>query len=146
MPTPRKSLAALKLSGTLARNKAYYAGRIAASEGDFEPIGKSPRHFTAAERATWNELIKAAAPKLLHRNDRLTLEIVVKLLIRVRTTDAKASEINTLTANLAKLGLVPSDDLRHDSEPRPHHPKETPEERAERERREAIWAELDELD
>jgi hypothetical protein len=136
MPKPRKSLAQLSASGTLAKNKGRYADRIAAIPTVLMPIGKPPRHLPTDERALWAELVKAAPPGLLQRSDRIALEVACKLVARMRTADAKTSELNALMATLGKLGVSPLDRLRLNLEPPPPEPSA----------QDALWAELDELD
>ena len=136
MPKPRKSLAQLSASGTLAKNKGRYASRIAAIPTVLMPIGKPPRHLPAVERTIWAELTKSAPAGLLQRSDRIALEIACKLVARMRTVDAKTSELNGLMATLGKLGFSPLDRLRLNLEPPPPEPSA----------QDAIWDELDELD
>jgi hypothetical protein len=50
--------------------------------------------------------VRAAHSGLLARSDRLILEIATKLVVRLRTTDAKTSEVNALVNVLAKLGMT----------------------------------------
>jgi hypothetical protein len=57
-------------------------------------------------------LVRIAHPGLLARSDRLILEIAAKLVIRMRTTDAKTSELNALLNVLAKLGMTPASRLK----------------------------------
>jgi hypothetical protein len=67
---------------------------------------QTSNHLSPAERLVWAELVRIAHPGLLARSDRLILEIAAKLVIRMRTTDAKTSELNALMKVLAKLGMT----------------------------------------
>jgi hypothetical protein len=45
---------------------------------------------------------------LVTKHDRIALEIVVKMVVRMRTTEVKASELSSLIAVLGKLGMNPT--------------------------------------
>ena len=61
--------------------------------------------------------MRVAHPGLLARSDRLGLEVATKLVIRMRTTDAKTSEVNALMNVLAKLGMTPAARLKMNLQP-----------------------------
>jgi len=126
MPTPRKTLAQLAASGTLAKNVGRYKKRIASTCPTTKPIGNiAPRHFTRTERGVWAEVVKSAPPGLLHRSDRLAVEVLVKMIGRVRGPDAKTSDFSVLSNLLGRLGLNPVDRMRMDL---PSFPTSNPEE------------------
>ncbi len=114
MPTPRKTLAQLAASGTLAKNVGRYKKRIDAQSTPNKPIGKAPVHLTPQERGIWAELIKSAPSGLLQKSDRLAVEVVVKLVGRMRGPDAKTSDFAALSNLLGRLGLSPTDRLKMD--------------------------------
>jgi hypothetical protein len=87
-------------------NKARYAHRLALFRRSNCRLAVLQRHLEAAEKAVWAELVRVAHPGLLARSDRLILEIATKLVVRLRTTDAKTSEVNALMNVLAKLGMT----------------------------------------
>jgi hypothetical protein len=138
MPTPRKTLAQLAQTGTLAKHLGRYQTRIASRTTLIAPIGKAPANLSPIERAIWAEIVKIAPPWLLTKSDRLSLEIVVNLVARMRTSKIKTSELNVLFALLGKFGMNPADRLKMNLEPAPE-PKAQSEE-------EARYAELDQLD
>lgn len=139
MPTPRKSLSQLAVSGTLGKNLGRYQSRIAAQPNFIRPVGKAPPHLTPGERAVWAELVRAAPPGLLQRSDRLVLEVLSKLVVRMRTSsDPKSSELNSLVNVLTKMGLTPVDRTKLNLESPPEPSAQAAED--------ARWAELDELD
>jgi hypothetical protein len=117
MPTPRKNIEQLKLSGTFQMNKKRYEHRLATVPTIQLPVGRPPTHLGAAERLVWAELVRVAHPGLLTRSDRLILEIATKLVIRMRTTDPKTSEVNALMNVLAKLGMTPAARLKMNLQP-----------------------------
>jgi hypothetical protein len=138
MPTPRKSLRELLESGTLQKNIGRYQARIAAVANVISPIGRAPNHLTAPEKAIWAELVKTAPPGLLMKNDRLIVEVAVKLVHRMRTSEPKSSEINALATVLSKLGMNPTDRVKMNLEPPIDPSVQTEEDRR--------WAALDDLD
>ena len=107
MPTPRKSLAELALTGTLQRHPGRYAARLSGGTV-IEPIGRAPTHLSTNEKITWAEIAKQAPPGLLTKSDRISLEIVTKLVIRMRVGEMKPSELSSLMSLLGKLGMNPT--------------------------------------
>jgi phage terminase small subunit len=138
MPTPRKSIEQLKLSGSYQQNKKRYDNRLTTVPTIQLPVGRPPTHLEAAEKAVWAELVRVAHPGLLARSDRLILEVATKLVVRMRTTDTKTSEVNALMNVLAKLGMTPAARLKMNLQPLdiPIEPTATIN----------GWDELDELD
>jgi hypothetical protein len=117
MPTPKKTLAELQLSGTYAQNKKRYEHLTNPVVTIQLPVGRPPVHLTAAEEAVWAELVRTAHPGLLTRSDRLTMEIAAKLIVRMRTEDTKISETNALLSVLSRLGMNPAARLRMSLQP-----------------------------
>jgi phage terminase small subunit len=138
MPTPRKSLSQLAASGTLGKNLGRYQSRIAAQPNIIRPVGKAPPHLSTGERAVWAELVRAAPPGLLQRSDRLILEVLSRLVVRMRAADPKTSELNALVNVLTKMGLTPVDRTKLNLESPPEPSVKSAED--------ARWAELEELD
>jgi len=141
MPTPKKTLAELKLTGTYQTNKKRYEHLLNPVATIQLPIGPPPSHMLATEKAIWRELVRTAHPGLLARSDRLTLEIAAKLIVRMRTSDAKTSELNALMTVLAKLGMTAAARLKMNLQPLdlPANPSKQTEE-------EKVWDQLAELD
>lgn len=139
MPKRRKTLAELDKSGTLRHNLSKYQGRINALGVVSAPIGPAPRHFPPLERSIWVEIVRIAPPNLLTKSDRLIVEVVVRLVAKMRTAnELKTSDLNALSSVLAKIGLSPLDRLKMSLEPIPAAAVVSAEDKA--------WAELDELD
>jgi phage terminase small subunit len=107
MPTPRKTIAELVLSGTYQQNKKRYESRLAPQATVQLPVGRAPSHLLATERAIWAEVVKSAPEGLLGRPDRLIVEVACKFIARMRSSDLKVSELNALVNVLAKLGMDP---------------------------------------
>ena len=138
VPTPRKSLSQLAASGTLGKNLGRYQSRIAAVPHVIRPVGKAPPHLSSAERSVWAELVRGAPAGLLTRSDRLILEVLSRLVVRMRTSDPKTSELNCVVNVLSKMGLTPVDRNKLNLEAEPEASAKAAED--------ARWAELDELD
>lgn len=110
MPRPRTPSAQLELTGRLAHDPKRYASR---SEPDVSgPIGDAPEHFNEAQVAIWDELVSIAIPDVLANADRFLLELVVRLMDRLRNGTATDSNLTTLRQTLAQLGMTPADRSR----------------------------------
>jgi phage terminase small subunit len=140
MPTPKKNLAELRLSGTYQQNKRRYEHLTKPVPTILIPIGRPPMHLRPAEKAAWIELVRTAHPGLLSRSDRIIVEIAARLIVRMRHPDAKNSEYTALLTVLSKLGMTPASRLKLNLPP---IAVPTPEVQSEEDRQ---WAELDELD
>ena len=104
MARPRKSLQALKLSGTYAQNKKRYEARPdAPTPGPLKPLGRAPSYLTKEERACWKEIAGSGADAVLSFGDRLALEVVSKLLAKSRREELKPSQLSSLSKQLEKL-------------------------------------------
>jgi hypothetical protein len=136
MPTPRKSIAELKLSGTYQTHKARYEHRLNPVSTVLSPIGAAPRHLATLERAVWAEVVKNAPEGLLGRPDRIVLEVASRLIVKLRTGEYRPSDVGALLNVLTKLGLTPAARRKLNLEP-PVTVEPTTK---------SPWDELDELD
>jgi|GEM_PF-2351003 len=141
MPTPRKSLAQLAASGTLARHSGRYKSRLAAVPTIIHPPGRAPAHLNLDQKTVWAEIIRTAPQGVLMKSDRIIVEVLVRLLLKVRTTDGSTAEFNAIANVLGKLGMTPASRLSMNVE-RALEPHETAAEAKEN----ALLAELDALD
>jgi hypothetical protein len=141
MPTPKKTLAELQLSGAYQQNKKRYEHLTNPVVTIQLPIGRPPAHLEAAEKGAWAELVRTAHPGLLARSDRLCLEIAAKLIVRMRTSDAKTSELNALMTVLAKMGMTPAARLKMNLQP-----LELPTKPTDKTEEDKLWDQLAELD
>ncbi|RSL15569.1 hypothetical protein EDE15_1060 [Edaphobacter aggregans] len=107
MPTPRKTIQELMLSGTYQQNKGRYKARIEAemaaqaaqsAKPPTAAIGRAPAHLTADEKKVWAEIVKQS-PALSH-SDRLLVEVAVKLTVKLRTDGLKSAEMTKLISLL----------------------------------------------
>ena len=138
MPTPRKTITELAVSGTLGKNLGRYQARIASRTTVIAPIGKPPAHLPPVERGIWAEVVRSAPPGLLTKSDRISFEILCRLVARMRTAPFKVSELNALMAVLGKFGMTPGDRYRMNVEPIAEPRAQSAED--------AKWAALEELD
>ena len=141
MPTPRKSIAQLAASGTLGKHLGRYQARLAAVPTIIHPPGRAPVHFNPQQKVVWAEVLCTAPQGVLMKSDRFSVEILVNLLLKVRTTDGSTSEYNALINLLGKMGMTPASRQSMNIE-RSLEPHET----AAEARQNAVWAELDSLD
>jgi phage terminase small subunit len=141
MPKPRKSLAELAASGTLGKNLGRYQSRLDALPTVIHPPGRAPVHFDPQQKAVWAEVLRTAPEGLLMKSDRIVVEVLVRLLLKVRTSDGSTSEMNSLINLLGKMGMTPASRRAMNVERAPD-PHETAAEIKDK----ALWAELDALD
>jgi hypothetical protein len=107
MPRPRKSLDALKLSGTFQKTKGRYSGR---REIDNRDLGEPPKWLSPAARSAWREMV----PTLpwLRQSHRGIVAITSLLAAKMRTGELGMSGMNLLRQCLGSLGANPSDFAR----------------------------------
>ena len=106
MPTPRKPDNVLDISGARKRNKKRYANR-GAHATDSRAIGRAPAHLDANQKAAWRELVNSAAPGVLKKSDRLSIEVAARVLAEIRNGETQAAKVALLTSILHKCGMTP---------------------------------------
>jgi hypothetical protein len=141
MPTPRKSIAQLTASGTLTKHLGRYQSRLAAVPTIIHPPGRAPVHFSPQQKLVWAEVLRTAPEGVLMKSDRFSVEILVNMLLKLRTTNGSTSEYNAIANLLGKMGMTPASRQSMNVE-RSLDPHET----AAEARNNAVWAELDSLD
>jgi hypothetical protein len=102
----RKTTAELMLTGALDAKPGRYAGRLN-ELAPTEPLGKPPKHLTKEQRGIWKELESQVAPGVLFASDRITLELICRLIEKLRAGTIRALEQNLLLASLQQLGMTP---------------------------------------
>jgi hypothetical protein len=107
MPPQRKPLAVLEMNGSLKKNPKRYADRVPEEPG--KPLGPPPEAFTLELKSIWKELAHTAPKGVLHRSDRIAVEMACMVINRMRTTKIVASEFTLLRTLLASLGMTPAD-------------------------------------
>jgi hypothetical protein len=76
------------------------------------PIGNPPTHFSPALRIIWRELKLQSPPGVLTNSERLILEVMCGLVLRLRLGTISTGEMSQLIGCIAKLGLTPTDRVR----------------------------------
>jgi phage terminase small subunit len=102
----RKTTAELALTGALDAKPGRYANRHSDPQPT-EPLGKPPRHFTKDQRAIWKEISGQVAPDVLFASDRITLELICRLVEKLRAGTIKGMEQHLLLSSLQQLGMTP---------------------------------------
>jgi phage terminase small subunit len=107
MPQPRKPTLLHVIQGTRSRVDRSGEPR------DLRPLGEPPATLRGAALAAWREIAASLAPGVLSAGDRFALEIVARLLAKMRTpAGLTAAEIARLQRGLASLGMTPADRSR----------------------------------
>lgn len=82
-------------------------------------LGDAPDFFDKSEAAIWEEIKAQAMPGVLCRSDRLCIEMLVPLIVRMRNREPlKAAERVFMLNVLSKIGNTPADRSRVASEPK----------------------------
>jgi hypothetical protein len=107
MPTPRKSIVELALSGSLAAHPGRYRARFEADPVVPVPLGPAPRHLNADQRRVWAELLRSSPLGLWTRSDRIALEVATNMVLQMRQPNATVRDFNAVMSLLGKLGCTP---------------------------------------
>ena len=108
MPAHRKPTSLLRVSGALAHDPLRHANRTHEPKPS-GPLGSAPKHLSREQRAIWKELALTAAPDVLTRSDRWTVELLVTLMGKLRAGTISTGETSQLTILLGKLAMTPAD-------------------------------------
>jgi hypothetical protein len=139
MSAPRKSLAALEASGTLQKNRGRYQLRVeAASPSAVKSIGRAPAHFDRDQKSIWREVCRIAPEGTLTVADRISLEMLVRIVHKVRFGTPTMGEANNVQKLLGKFFMNPFDRQRADLAPQ--------QSKAQKAADAAVFDELSELD
>jgi phage terminase small subunit len=106
---PRKPTAVLELSGAIQRNPARYLNRQNEPQPT-EDIGLPPSYLSTQEKKIWKEITNDVS--WLKVTDRLSLEMVCRLVAKLRDGSIKSMELSTLITLVRVLGMSPSDRSR----------------------------------
>lgn len=100
---PRKPTHLHKLEGTRTRTNRRHEPEPTG------PLGDPPSCLPAAAAAAWREIAEALSPGVAGNSDRIAVEIVARLLARLRSADGiTAAELSCLHRGLASLGMTPT--------------------------------------
>ena len=108
MPRPRTSTAKLKLTGALDHDRKRYANRTAepTPTGD---LGPAPKHFDAALKLIWKEVVKQIPDDVLTSADRLVVELTCRLTQKMRSGELTSSMAAQLMSCMSRLAMTPAD-------------------------------------
>ncbi len=106
MPMPRKPGTLHVLHGTRPRYDRSGEPR------DLPPLGEPPACLRGPALAVWREIAATVAPGVLAAPDRFALEIVARLLAKLRRDGLTASETRALQRGFASIGMTPADRSR----------------------------------
>jgi hypothetical protein len=100
---PRKPTHLHKLEGTRTRTNRRDEPQPTG------PLGDPPSCLPGDTAAAWREIADALAPGVAGNSDRIAVEIVARLLARLRSPEGvTAAEIACLHRGLASLGMTPA--------------------------------------
>jgi len=117
MPALRKSLAELEANGSMAHDPQRFRDRTPPPEIK-APIKRAPKHLTEEQQKVWREIVSGAPDGLLGTCDMISVEVAVRLTIKMRAgLMEKTSEHISLSNLMEKLGLSPAGRMRFNSVP-----------------------------
>jgi len=117
------STAQLVLSGGLKHDPKRYASRTSEPKPS-GPIGNPPSHFSPELRSIWKEFKSQALPNAMGNSERLILEVMCRLVLRLRQGTISTGETSQLINCLSRLGMTPTDRVRVQSIPTVANPTE----------------------
>jgi phage terminase small subunit len=102
----RKTTAELALTGAIDAKPGRYAGRRSEPKPT-QPLGNVPAHLTEAQKDIWREVANLCPPDVLFGSDRIVLELISRLIEKLRTGTIKGNEQYLLLSSLQQLGMTP---------------------------------------
>lgn len=72
-------------------------------------IGPPPGHMSLTEQEAWKEILKKIPTGIATRADSFAFEVLVKLMVKLRTNTINGAEMTILMRSLSKFGLTPVD-------------------------------------
>jgi hypothetical protein len=102
----------LEISGAISKNPGRYAERANEPQPK-DPLGDPPQEFLGQYStkllAAWNEIIAQVPEGVLTSADRAHVEMTSRVMVRTRTSFAKAGDFALLDKLLGKMGCNPAD-------------------------------------
>jgi hypothetical protein len=111
----------LEISGAIQRNPKRYLDRVNEPQVD-AGIGQPPNSLSVQEQKIWKEISNDVS--WLKVTDRLSLEMVCRLVAKLRDGSIKIMEMSALITTLRCLGLTPADRSRVNVSPTTNHKNE----------------------
>ena len=72
-------------------------------------LGMPPKDFEPAEKKAWNQLSEMVAPGVLTNSDGFVIEIVARMMAKLRDGTITGWEMNSLMKGMSQCGLTPAD-------------------------------------
>jgi hypothetical protein len=109
MSRPRTPSNVLELKGAFDKNPQRRR-----EDPKVEPgLGDPPGYFDDEERTIWEEIAATAPEGVLARSDRLCVEMLIPLIVRLRNREPmKAAERAFMLSTLTRIGCTPADRSR----------------------------------
>lgn len=108
MPRPRKPTHLHVIQGTLrSRHKDRAREPVVGA-----PFGDAPPEWPPQGKLIWHEVVNSIPAGVATRADRVIIEVVCRLIIKMRTGEFNAALASQLRACLGSLGMTPSDRSR----------------------------------
>ena len=111
MARPRKSTVEHELNGSFKKDPKRGKAREHQPPSN-GPVGEPPNYFDDHQRDLWREVVETVPPKVLAKADRLVIEVISRLLEKLREGTIRGAELNILISCLSRLGLTPADRSR----------------------------------
>ncbi|MEQ1930976.1 MAG: hypothetical protein ABL957_10675 [Parvularculaceae bacterium] len=109
MSRPRTPSNVLELKGAFDKNPQRRREDPKVDLG----LGEPPEYFEAEERAIWEEIAGQAPEGVLAKSDRLCIEMLVPMVLRLRRREPmKAAERAFMLSTLTRIGCTPADRSR----------------------------------
>lgn len=109
MSRPRTPSNVLELRGAFDKNPQRRREDPKVEMG----LGDAPDYFDDEERAIWVEIAESAPEGVLAKSDRLCIEMLVPLVLRLRRREPmKAAERTFMLSTLTRIGCTPADRSR----------------------------------
>lgn len=109
MSRPRTPSNVLELKGAFDKNPQRRREDPKVEVG----LGPAPDYFGDVEREVWDEIAASAPEGVLAKSDRLCVEMLVPLVMRLRQREPlKAAERSFMLSTLARIGCTPADRSR----------------------------------
>ena len=112
MARPRTPTEILELRGAFQANPSR---RRPATPKSNKELGLPPKGLTDIEQACWAEIVTNIPPGVLTAGDRVIVEVIARLMAKLRTeglSAMKSAELNLLLNGLGRCGMTPADRSR----------------------------------
>lgn len=111
MSRPRKPTKLIALQGGFRKHPERARARAAEPQPNGE-LGDPPACLSKVQQRIWYELAEQVPSGVLTNADRILVELTVRLISKMRSGRAMASEVSLLQSCLSRMGLTPADRSR----------------------------------